>query len=395
MRLLVLAPQPFFTLRGTPIAVRLLLEALAADGHRIDAVVFPGGEPVEIPGVRFLTVPGPGPFGRIRPGFSAKKAALDGVMAAMAAGLMARNRYDLVHAVEEAAYVARWLKAVFGVPYVADLDSSIPQQIAEKWTLPGPVMRVLEGAERRSLRGAAAALACCPALEEIALREAPGTPVRTLTDISLLDGALVGQEAVDTSDARFDAPVAMYVGNLEHYQGIDLLMEAVAVALPRRRMHLVVIGGSDADIAAYRGKADAMGIGAVTHFLGPRPISALGAYLAAADVVVSPRLKGLNTPMKVYSYLDSGRPLLATKLSTHTQVLGDDIAKLVDPTPEAMAEGLVALMDDPDGARALAERAQARVRAEFSHAAFKAGLREFYAGTVLPRIGRPPARAVA
>ena len=45
--------------------------------------------------------------------------------------------------------------------------------------------------------------------------------------------------------------------------------------------------------------------------------------LLAADVLVSPRLKGLNTPMKIYSYLDSGSAVLATRLRTHTQVLDD------------------------------------------------------------------------
>ena len=386
MRILVLAPQPFFTLRGTPIAVRLLLEALAADGHVIDAITFPGGEDVPIPGVTMHRVPEVGPLRRYPPGFSAKKAGADVILAGMAARLMRRHRYDVVHAVEEAAIVARWLKPVFKVPYVYDLDSSIPQQIAEKWTLPRPVQATLESAERGALRRAVAALTCCPALEDIVRAEAPGVPVRTLTDVSLIDGGLIAQDAVDASDARFDAPVAMYVGNLEHYQGIDLLMDAVALALPRRPMHLVVVGGSDADIARYRTKAADLGIGEATHFLGPRPISALGAYLSAADVVVSPRLKGVNTPMKVYSYLDSGRPLLATALPTHTQVLTDDIAALVDPTPEAMADGLVRLMDDPEAARAMAARAGERVRAEFSHAAFRRRLTAFYDEVVVPRL---------
>ena len=57
--------------------------------------------------------------------------------------------------------------------------------------------------------------------------------------------------------------------------------------------------------------------------------------LGEADVLVSPRLKGLNTPMKIYSYLDSGTAVLATRLRTHTQVLDDRTAYLVDPVSEA------------------------------------------------------------
>lgn len=388
MRILVLAPQPFFALRGTPIAVRMLLEALAAEGHEIDVITFAEGEDISIDGVRIVRVPDLAFLRGIKPGFSGKKAVADVLMAGRAIGHLLRRRYDVIHAVEEMAYLARWLKPIFRTPYVFDLDSSIPQQIAEKYTLPRPVMGLLEATERDALRHAAAALTCCPALEEVARAQAPDLPVTTLTDVSLLDGVLIAQEAIDTSDAKKDAPVAMYVGNLEHYQGIDLLMEGLAIALPKRRMHLVVIGGSEGDIASYREKAETLGIGEVTHFLGPRPISALGAYLGAADIVVSPRLKGVNTPMKVYSYLDSGRPLLATDLSTHTQVIGPDIAALVEPNPQAMAEGLLRLAGDPDEAAALAARAKAQVAAEFSHAAFSARLETFYAETVAPRLKR-------
>src|SRR5688572_24715435 len=57
MRILVLAPQPFFVHRGTPIAVRALLEILAAQGHRLDVIVFAEGENLTIPGCTFIRVP--------------------------------------------------------------------------------------------------------------------------------------------------------------------------------------------------------------------------------------------------------------------------------------------------------------------------------------------------
>ena len=63
----------------------------------------------------------------------------------------------------------------------------------------------------------------------------------------------------------------------------------------------------------------------------------LASLLAQADVLVSPRTRGNNTPMKIYSYLDAGRAVLATDLPTHTQVLTPECARLApadpDPTP--------------------------------------------------------------
>jgi EAL domain-containing protein (putative c-di-GMP-specific phosphodiesterase class I) len=50
--------------------------------------------------------------------------------------------------------------------------------------------------------------------------------------------------------------------------------------------------------------------------------------------------------MKIYSYLGSGKPVVATRLPTHTQVLDDQTACLTEATPEAFASGMLRLMDD-------------------------------------------------
>jgi glycosyltransferase involved in cell wall biosynthesis len=171
----------------------------------------------------------------------------------------------------------------------------------------------------------------------------------------------------------------MYVGNLEKYQGIDLLLEAFALAAPRvEAARLVIIGGSAPAIASYRSRAAALGIGERVHWAGQQSVKSLGAYLRQADILVSPRLQGQNTPMKIYSYLDSGRPVLATRIPTHTQVLDDDIAQLVAPTPEGMAEGIVALLRDPSRRAAIAAHAKARVNELYTPAAAQRKLREFY-----------------
>ena len=378
MRILLLAPHPFYQARGTPIAVRTVLEFLSARGHHVDVLTYHEGSNVDIPNVsihRIPTVPG---CRNIRPGFSFKKLACDVVMTSSAYRMMRRTRYDLVHAVEEGAFIALAMKRLTGVPYVYDMDSSLAEQMVDVFPALDvlyPIMRRVEGL---AIRRSTGVLTVCAALEAVARNHAPTAPVGRVEDTTLLapgdgtGGRLLPPETIG-------APVAMYVGNLEHYQGIDLLLEGFRHASRQvPAAHLVIVGGREDDIAKYRGRAGDLGIGAAVHFLGPRPVSVLGELLGEADVLVSPRLKGTNTPMKIYSYLDSGTAVLATRLRTHTQVLDERTAYLVDPEPVAVGDGLAALFRDPALRQRLAEEAKAYVQREFTAEAARRKLDDFY-----------------
>lgn len=375
VRILLLAPHPFFQQRGTPIAERMVLEVLTAHGHEVDVLTFPEGEDVELPNCRILRLPRL-PFARgVRPGFSLKKLACDGVMLWKALALVRRRRYDLVHAVEESAFMAIAAKRLFGTPYVYDMDSGLARQMVDKFPFLGRVRPVLDWFENGAVRESAGTLAVCRSLEDQALACHPEGLIARVEDVSLLADA---DDAV-ASDLPEGGPVVMYVGNLETYQGIDLLLEAFRRALPEvPDARLAVIGGSAGHVELYRRRCADLGVGGSVWLAGPRPLEHLAAYLRRATVLVSPRIHGDNTPMKVYSYLDSGRPVLATRLPTHTQVLTDEISRLVDPDPGAMARALVELLRDPAERERLAANAREYAQRELTREAFEAKLLRFY-----------------
>lgn len=386
LAILVIAPQPFFQHRGTPIAVRLLVEELARLGHAVDLLVFHEGEEAELPGVRLhriLALPG---VSNIPPSLSWKKLVCDGLLFFKAAALLRRQRFDLIHAVEESAFLAMVLKKISGVPYVYDMDSSLAMQVADKVALLKPVRPLLDLCERQAVRGSVGVVAVCRSLVDIALGYAPDKLVVQLEDISLLDKGGKSDEML-RQGYGITGPIMLYVGNLEGYQGIDLLLASFRLARDRGCPgNLVIIGGTEATIAHYRQKAEELEIGAATFFVGPRPISLLGHFLAQADILLSPRTQGNNTPMKLYSYLDSGKAVLATDLPTHTQVLAGDFACLVQPTVESMAAGMARLLADPALCRELGERGQKIAQDNYSITAFRRKLANFYGeiSAVLP-----------
>ena len=380
MRILLLAPQPFFQARGTPIAVRTVLEFLSSRGHIVDALTYHEGSDIDIPNCRIHRIPRVPGVRNIRPGFSLKKIVCDVAMFATCARMMRRTRYDLVHAVEESAFIAAAMKSLTGVPYVYDMDSSLAEQMLDAFPRLKLVGPLLQRFEAIAVRRSAGVLTVCVALEDVAHGHAPATTVGRVEDTTLLppNASTNGNRQLPAETAG--APVAMYVGNLEHYQGIDLLLEGFRHTLDQmHEARLVIVGGQADDIARYGERAVALGIRQAVHFLGPKPVSELGDLLREADVLVSPRLKGLNTPMKIYSYLDSGTAVLATRLRTHTQVLDDRTAYLVEPEPLALGTGLATLLKNDSLREGLAARAKDHVQREFTPEAARRKLESFYA----------------
>jgi glycosyltransferase involved in cell wall biosynthesis len=238
--------------------------------------------------------------------------------------------------------------------------------------------KAFEFVERNLVRQSIGVLTVCKYLEDIAHNHDPHKTIVRLEDISLLDDNIEKSDSLK-KDLNIGGPIVMYVGNLQKYQGIDLLLESFRIVVTKvPDANLIVIGGSESDIQAYRDRSAHLGIEEHVHFIGPRPFADLGLFLNVADVLVSPRITGGNTPMKIYSYLDSGRPVLATRLPTHTQVLDDQISLLVSPDNKAMAEGICYLIRNTDYAKVLSNNAKQRVKEEYSYEAFQGKLMNFY-----------------
>jgi hypothetical protein len=88
---------------------------------------------------------------------------------------------------------------------------------------------------------------------------------------------------------------------------------------------------------------------------------------------------GNNTPMKIYSYLDAGKAVLATDLPTHTQVLTPEIARLASAEPMAFGAAIAELAGDAMLRARLGVVAKREAQAKYSFAAFQQTLRAAYA----------------
>ncbi|HXS80078.1 MAG TPA: glycosyltransferase [Gammaproteobacteria bacterium] len=392
MRILVVAPQPFYQERGTPIATRLLLEALQAAGHSVDVLTYHVGNDPKLPGVRVFRAPAIPFISDVPIGFSLRKVLCDLALLFRLFTLTRRTRYDVLHAVEEAVFLSLLVRAFaghrstlgtdkldrLGCRVVYDMDSSLPEQLVGKYAALRFVDGVLRRLERLAIARSDLVLAVCNDLATRARGYATKTPIDVVEDVSLLgSGGVKGESENLRRGLLYGELLVLYVGNLEHYQGVDLMLDAIA-KLESPPMKFVAVGGNHEDVVAYRRRVAELGLGGQVAFIGARPLAQLGPLLDQADVLVSPRLHGQNTPMKLYSYLAAGKAVLATRIRSHTQVLSDDNALLVDPTPGAVARGLDVLLRSPLLRERLALSARRLATTRYSLTQFRASLASAY-----------------
>ncbi|MBP1633802.1 MAG: pimA 1 [Acidobacteria bacterium] len=375
MRILMIAPEPFFEPRGTPFSEYHRIRALTTLGHTVDLVTYPFGTGVELPGLRVFRCLRPPFVHGVRVGPSWPKVLLDIALFGTALRRALSSRYDLVHSHEEGAAVGLPLAWALRLPHLYDMHSSLPQQLDNfAFSRSRALKAFFRWLERRFVRHSRVVIVICPhladtvraiqpAAEPVLIENAPGSGDAPRAGTGARVRAQHGLAA--------DTPLVVYTGTFEAYQGIDLLFGAMARVCERRPdARLLLAGGKPAQVERAREQARVAAVDGATVFAGERPASDIPAYLDAADVLVSPRSTGTNTPLKIYQYLRAGRPIVATRLLTHTQVLDDEVAILTEPSADGLAAGILEALDDPLRGRVLGARARQMAERKYSDAAY-------------------------
>lgn len=342
MKILMIAPEPFFEPRGTPFSEYFRIKALCRLGHQVDLVTYPIGQDKDIKGLRIFRCFRPPWIKSVKTGPSAAKLFLDFFLFFKAWGRLTRDDYDIIHTHEEANIMGAFFNKMTKIPHLYDMHSSLVQQMNNfQFTKSRLITGIFKWVEKVSLKNARSVIVICRSLYDYA---GEITDKEKLTIIENFIDDTPGEPDADRL-ARVkkevgsgEKKIVMYTGTLETYQGMPLLMDAMQLLDDDFR--LVLIGGKPAQVEAMSQTVKEKGLEGRVLLLGSKQPGDIPYYLKAADVLVSPRILGTNIPLKIYSYLKSGVPVVATNLYTHTQSVGEDIAILTDPEAGAFAAGI-------------------------------------------------------
>jgi len=388
MKALVISPQPFFTPRGTPFSVYYRTLVLSEMGVGVDLLTYGQGDDVDIPKVNIIRIPGFRFLGDVKIGPSFLKFFLDIFIVLWTLFLLLRNRYDFVHAHEEAVFFSVFLKPLFRFKLIYDMHSSLPQQLTNfQYSSSRLLIGSFKFLEDLSIQKSDAVITICPDLADYVDGVIKDKEKHLLIENSIFDTVklkktmssvddLSGGSVVDAIDVPDDKKLVVYAGTLEPYQGIDILIRSVKLVMPKiPEAYWFIVGGSPDQVAYYSALARAEGVDGHIVFTGRVTQSLAKHYCRLADVQLSPRSSGTNTPLKIYEQLASGIPLVATRIYSHTQVLDDSVAFLVSPDPEGMAFGISDALQNEEKARGVVKNAKALYEERYSRSVYEEKMR--------------------
>jgi glycosyltransferase involved in cell wall biosynthesis len=375
MRILYLADIRFPLERANGIQSMETCHALATRGHDVSLVVRPDShEPARDPfafyGLARLdrlhveVAPVTGPAASRRAGYLT-------FAIGRAAG---RSRQDLIFTRDLGlASLLLRIPAALRAPVVyeahgiaADVAAALPELLTGAPEASPAKLRRLASREARVWRGADGYVSITAGLARELERRFGSRPRLAI----VADGARPGPPAVeDAQPAGTGAKVFTigYAGHPYPWKGVDLVIEAVA-ALPDARA--LIVGGheQEPDLARVKAFAEELDCASRVTFTGLLPPPQVAARLRQCDVLTLPNPASalsneFTSPLKLFEYMASERPIVASSLPSIREVLGDGTnALLVAPgDPQALVAAIRRIKDDPELGARLARQARADV----------------------------------
>lgn len=270
------------------------------------------------------------------------------------------------------AQVALALRERFGIPVVYEVRGFLEETWRSRSLSPHAAAsdgyRLARAAETRVMQAADAVVTLSGSMREAIVARgvdpARVTVVPNCVDEHFLDD---GGRLLPPGDSN--RPLSFLtvgtVGTLNAYEGLDLLVEAVAIA--RRRGHDVRlrIVGDGPERTALEKRAAELGIADAATFTGRVPHDRVVHEHQQIDVFCVPRrdlpVTRLVPPLKPVEAMALGRPVIASDLPPLRELAGDGRGVLVPPGDATALAAAIADLSQPDVRRQLGATARAWV----------------------------------
>ncbi|HEY2773595.1 MAG TPA: glycosyltransferase family 4 protein [Candidatus Binatia bacterium] len=384
-RIALVAACPFPSPQGSQVFVGQMARHLATAGHEVHLLTYGQGSGLAPDGVvhhRIARLPGDDSS---RSGPNLAKPFLDVLLAQRLARIVRERRIDVVHAHNyEAAVAALAARMISGAPVVYHSHNLMGDELETYFA--GGVLRRFAAGIGRMLDAqvpprADRTIALCDWSARALV--AAGCQAEKITviapavedDGALPDGA-TARRALGIGDGDF---VVGYVGNLDTYQNLELLVAAMSRLIGnaaargaggRPRLLVVTHGGgaplrpllaaAGLEAGLEAGLKAGLKEGQAAIVVEDADFEQVRRAMAASDVLALPRRLGSGYPVKLLNYMSAAKAVVSAGCGSKVLTDGVDAVVVEDDDAQAFAAALVALREDPRRRKALGEAARRR-----------------------------------
>lgn len=161
-----------------------------------------------------------------------------------------------------------------------------------------------------------------------------------------------------------------YVGSIVDYEGLGLLVEAVARLSEERSDFVVLIVGDGAEYENLKMQVRLLDIDKFFRFVGRVPHSQVERYYSIVDITPFPRLSvpvcEMVSPLKPFEAMAMGKVVVASDVAAMGEIVSDGTTGILHRKNDAssLADSLRRVMDDDRLRTDLSEKARSWVEAE-------------------------------
>ena len=379
-KVLLISPQPFFQWRGSPIRVGFNVQALVEAGYHVDLLTLPIGIDREILGADIIRVANPLGLKDIAIGPSAPKIFFDLLIFFKGLALIRKNKYVMIHGVEETGIIAVVLARLNGAKAIFEKHSD-PHSYKGGF-LKNCLLYCYSAVERLTVRLADGVICTGTGLVDQVKAMKGAAPIFHIFDIpsSLVDASIAKTAQIRKELQQKEEEILVcFVGSFAVYQGVELMFAAIPKVIgDSPQVRFVIIGGTPEEIENWEKHYQELGILDQLTFQGKVPPDDLPDYLAAADILLSPRGSGVNTPLKLFDYFKAGCAIVATDIASNKVILNEDNSILCSSDPLSFAEAILTLVKDRAMRNRLAANGRRLYKTQFNFREYQLRLGSCY-----------------
>lgn len=387
MKVLMIAPTPFFSDRGCHVRILEEAKVLQSLGHQVTISTYHIGKDVE--GIEIRRMP---PlffwYKKTAAGPSWQKPLLlDPLLILSTLWTSYQESYDIVHGHLHEGSIIGWFASRMRInktPLLFDYQGSLTGELLSHHFIRGrqELLKAFRFGEH--LADKAADLIICSSSkgaedlkEQFNIQEEKIRVLLDGADTEIFRPGPKDEDLRQKLSLPSDKKLVGYLGVLSAYQGVDLLLEAIPWILKNYPdVHFLIMGYPN--VEGYQNKVLEMELDKVVTFTGRIPYDQASNYLNLVDVAVAPKVSKTEANGKLYNYMALGLPTVVFDSDVNREILGNLGIYASYANYQDLAEKMINLLKDENQQEELRGKLRQRCQAQFSWKAQGKKLEKIY-----------------